>query len=228
MEEMHGEYLGLVQKCVTFARNFMILPDPIEAYFDDCPSNRFRTMDNAAEGNGNKLYFNKPWFTGRDRWENHQEDIEFFIFHELRHLHQHYEIALADRNEALHESKETVAQWKNGFINYRRNEGGATQIANVSQEVEIDANAYALCLSNLYHLNDDAGLYFSVPQEAMNLAEPRSNQYYRTKPELKRYLDKFRRDAGQLVMKKPERNDPCPCGSGKKFKKCCIGKGIYD
>jgi len=24
---------------------------------------------------------------------------------------------------------------------------------------------------------------------------------------------------------KPGRNDPCPCGSGKKFKKCCMGKG---
>lgn len=24
------------------------------------------------------------------------------------------------------------------------------------------------------------------------------------------------------------RNDSCPCGSGKKFKKCCLGKGIYD
>ena len=24
------------------------------------------------------------------------------------------------------------------------------------------------------------------------------------------------------------RNDLCPCGSGKKFKKCCYGKGIYD
>jgi uncharacterized protein YecA (UPF0149 family) len=23
---------------------------------------------------------------------------------------------------------------------------------------------------------------------------------------------------------KPDRNDPCPCGSGKKYKKCC-GKG---
>ena len=22
----------------------------------------------------------------------------------------------------------------------------------------------------------------------------------------------------------PGRNDPCPCGSGKKFKKCCINK----
>jgi len=27
-------------------------------------------------------------------------------------------------------------------------------------------------------------------------------------------------------MEKTGRNDPCPCGSGKKFKKCCLGKGI--
>lgn len=31
-----------------------------------------------------------------------------------------------------------------------------------------------------------------------------------------------------LQRKKIGRNDPCPCGSGKKYKKCCIGKGIYD
>ncbi|SDB32264.1 SEC-C metal-binding domain-containing protein [Butyrivibrio sp. INlla16] len=33
-----------------------------------------------------------------------------------------------------------------------------------------------------------------------------------------------------IVRDKPKigRNDPCPCGSGKKFKKCCMGKGIYD
>lgn len=29
-------------------------------------------------------------------------------------------------------------------------------------------------------------------------------------------------------IQKPGRNDLCPCGSGKKFKKCCYGKGIYD
>lgn len=28
--------------------------------------------------------------------------------------------------------------------------------------------------------------------------------------------------------KKMGRNDPCPCGSGKKFKRCCIEKGTYD
>ncbi len=27
------------------------------------------------------------------------------------------------------------------------------------------------------------------------------------------------------ILKKIGRNDPCPCGSGKKFKKCCLGKG---
>lgn len=25
-------------------------------------------------------------------------------------------------------------------------------------------------------------------------------------------------------MSKPGRNDPCPCGSGKKYKKCCWSK----
>ncbi|MGA8146228.1 MAG: tetratricopeptide repeat protein [Gallionellaceae bacterium] len=27
-------------------------------------------------------------------------------------------------------------------------------------------------------------------------------------------------------MNTPNRNDPCPCGSGKKFKKCCYGKAV--
>jgi hypothetical protein len=26
------------------------------------------------------------------------------------------------------------------------------------------------------------------------------------------------------TMVKPGRNDPCPCGSGKKYKKCCLAK----
>ncbi len=25
---------------------------------------------------------------------------------------------------------------------------------------------------------------------------------------------------------KTDRNDPCPCGSGKKYKQCCGGKGV--
>ena len=28
-------------------------------------------------------------------------------------------------------------------------------------------------------------------------------------------------DGGELLKSKPDRNETCPCGSGKKFKKCC-------
>lgn len=33
-----------------------------------------------------------------------------------------------------------------------------------------------------------------------------------------------RRRAPVSVEKEPGRNDPCPCGSGKKYKKCCYGR----
>jgi uncharacterized protein len=36
-----------------------------------------------------------------------------------------------------------------------------------------------------------------------------------------RILENQRARGGSSVALKPERNDPCPCGSGKKYKKCC-------
>lgn len=27
-------------------------------------------------------------------------------------------------------------------------------------------------------------------------------------------------------MKRPRRNDPCPCGSGKKYKRCCLERDV--
>ena len=228
MEKLYGEYLDLVEDCIAFARIFMSLPNRIEAFFEDCPSKRFPIMDNAAESHDNQIFFNKPWFTGADRWLNHRVDIEFFVFHELRHLHQFYEIDMWKNGRPTQEKNAEIAIWQAGFLNYKRNVGGVTQSVNITQEVEIDANAYALCISNILHAKDNMELIFSVPLEAMNLAEKRSQTYYETRPELKRCIDKAKREMGQLTMKKPGRNDLCPCGSGSKFKKCCYGKGIYD
>ena len=36
------------------------------------------------------------------------------------------------------------------------------------------------------------------------------------------------KNSGFQKKKKIGRNELCPCGSGKKFKKCCLGKGLYD
>ena len=35
---------------------------------------------------------------------------------------------------------------------------------------------------------------------------------------------RFEHRGGAMAKKTPGRNDPCPCGSGKKFKKCCLEK----
>jgi len=46
-------------------------------------------------------------------------------------------------------------------------------------------------------------------------------------PAAARHLRQVIVTAEQLRRRPPRvgRNDPCPCGSGKKFKKCCLGKG---
>ena len=40
----------------------------------------------------------------------------------------------------------------------------------------------------------------------------------------------YNRKPNQLVRKhaKIGRNEPCPCGSGKKFKNCCMNTGEFD
>lgn len=47
-------------------------------------------------------------------------------------------------------------------------------------------------------------------------------------PEIDYVFDDVGNDTYIRTYPKVGRNDSCPCGSGKKFKKCCIGKGIYD
>ena len=43
--------------------------------------------------------------------------------------------------------------------------------------------------------------------------------------ETKRELYLEQKKSGTVVVgKKVGRNDPCPCGSGKKYKKCCMNK----
>lgn len=237
VELITGSCLNIINDCVEFARRFLVLPDSIDFYFENCPSPRFPSMNNAAEGNIKSICFNKPWFL--QRIGDHRDDLEFFIFHELRHVHQQYAIFLFDHALPHSDDILTIEQWKRGFKNYTRNVDSNSERINVAQEVEIDANAYALCLVNLLHLNDNNDILLSLPDEASALCSDRSKQYYETKPELKRFLDKWkaahltvRNTEGKAapIRRKPKvgANDPCPCGSGYKFKRCCRGNGIYD
>lgn len=225
--ELINEKASIIEPCIEFARKFLVLPT-IDVYFDDCPSHRFKTLENASECNTDEdgngiIYINGPWFV--DRINEHQDDVEFFIFHELRHIHQKNQIRLLSTGYRTRESIKIVEAWKDGFKNYRRNEGGESQEANVRQEVEIDANAYGIILEILYRNGRKPLL--SIPDDAFDLANDRLQHYIDNLPEFKNVREGSK--SGSKVVKqqpvvkdkKIGRNAPCPCGSGKKYKYCC-------
>lgn len=232
------EKIKIIQNCVDFARQFIYLPPSLAIGFDTCPSPRFQTEHNASEfeqgGGKSILWFNEVWFDKRT--DEHVDDIEFFVFHELRHMHQSISVFRMENKEETQESYEEISIWQYEFAHYIRNMDAASEEKNVRQKVEMDANAYALSLLNLYHLNDDTGLYPSIPVQTENDVNQLSRRYYESKPELKRFLDAEKRcqtethKQSTYVRSTPKigANDPCPCGSGRKFKKCCRNKGIYD
>lgn len=120
-------------------------------------------------------------------------DLEFYVFHELRHLHQLLSIELLKQNQPIRDSYAEIRMWEKEFNGYKRNEGDEeSQNANMSQEVELDANGYGLSLLMLYHICDrEFSFEHSLPESAYKLADRRSQEYYKTKAELKAYIDQL-------------------------------------
>ena len=77
-----------------------------------------------------------------------------------------------------------------------------------NSEFELDIQWETL-LFNMFKA--DADYLYGLEEWSGILSEERYKQIY----------DDFRRSRTVRVEKKPGRNDPCPCGSGKKYKNCC-------
>ncbi len=184
------EKIQIIQNCKEFAKQFIFLPDSLDVQFDKCPSPRFKTEKNASQleqrGCNRVLWFNEMWFD--KRIDEHMDDIEFFAFHELRHIHQSISVSRMMSNFSTQEDYDEIKKWQFEFTHYIRNVDAASEERNVHQRIEIDANAYALSLLNLYHLEDDMELHPSIPEQVQDEIEQISNRYYNSKPELKHYL----------------------------------------
>ena len=61
--------------------------------------------------------------------------------------------------------------------------------------------------------------------EAMEAAAT-NNQIKQLQVLAQRYKDAHTQKVRQY--KKTGRNEPCPCGSGKKYKHCCLSSGKYE
>lgn len=83
-------------------------------------------------------------------------------------------------------------------------------------------------ISLLYEELEELCTYMGKTEEAESWKETREN-YLAAYKEVEPYLAKddiFMPVQMPIVREEPKigRNDPCPCGSGKKYKKCCLGK----
>jgi uncharacterized protein len=57
--------------------------------------------------------------------------------------------------------------------------------------------------------------YFRKFAELVNAGEP-----------TEKLMEIVRTADAKTFVRQAGRNDPCPCGSGKKYKRCCMGKRL--
>lgn len=77
-----------------------------------------------------------------------------------------------------------------------------------------------------YRSKSNTAIVFAVNTDSKSLFE--SVEYLESAweydPVIEETLEKESEQPLQIYGKRPGRNSPCPCGSGKKFKKCCLGR----
>ncbi len=164
-------------------------------------------------------------FEYADSWLREQEDKPRFIPEKndfLKFENQYYESEKqASCWNKLHEF--VVMEWPDNNQKYRfYNElkeisAFSTGIQEVSELLE----KYGL----VFNSEKQARTFFNLLMDARNNTRLWSNKGY-SPIEMRKLLDRRspKSDPSQIIV--PERkkvgpNDPCPCGSGKKYKKCC-------
>ena len=81
-------------------------------------------------------------------------------------------------------------------------------------------------MSSIY--NESVKRLFAVQVVTEEAIEKFEEKEQKKEAQIQRSTTNINRETVKRKTPKVGRNDPCPCGSGQKFKKCCMNKGIYD
>jgi uncharacterized protein len=155
------------------------------------------------------------------KWESKKELDDFstaifaFYNHVMESLNtQKYEALFLER-EGDTKNHLIVDEWCNGFLRGLNLWGPMTSTEAVFTEE---------CIQSIRLFATDAGF---EKLDTMNGKEIEAQQK-KIEPDLNRLFQHFyeqrKQPAQPIVSDLPKvgRNDPCPCGSGKKYKKCCL------
>lgn len=145
---------------------------------------------------------------GEQAFWNEYMEIEKSIYKEILSKHtENFKFSIKDLAEKQNTTVEFVMGFVDGINDSLKN---PLDLENLTAEEEITLD---VDLEKLYFnmLDAKAEYLYNLPQwEGIFSAEKR-----------KEIQKKYRESVMVRNENKIGRNDPCPCGSGKKYKKCC-------
>ena len=144
-------------------------------------------------------------------WEKYS-DTEIKIYkHILSNKDQHLKGRVGDLVEMFDVDKVIFVGFLDGIQSSLNS--GQCDLKKVTLDTEIDLDIdFEKLYFNMHKA--DADYLWSLEEWDNVLTQERRTEIY----------DEFRRSRTVHVEKRPGRNEPCHCGSGKKYKNCCMRK----
>jgi len=143
-------------------------------------------------------------------WKEYSEAEEKIYAYILSHHTEHVKGVVSELAEKYGCTQTIFAGFLDGVNDSLNNKFTDEELEAVSADTAIDLDIdFRTLLFNMFKV--DASHLFSLEEWAQVFTED----------EMQDILKEYRRSRTVHVEKKPGRNDPCPCGSGKKYKNCC-------
>ena len=145
--------------------------------------------------------------TFEEFWEDYSCTETRVYQHILAHKDEHLKGKFSDLVEQFEANPVIFMGFLDG-INTSLNT--ANDLDSITEETEIDLDIdFEKLLFNM--LKAEAEYLYTLPEWDDVLSQEK----------IAEVVKNFKRSKIVHVEKTPGRNDPCPCGSGKKYKKCC-------
>lgn len=140
-------------------------------------------------------------------WKEYSETETKIYSYILEHKDEHLKGKVSDLVDFFKCNNVIFVGFLDG-INSSLNKELDLESITMDSEIDLDIDFEKLFFNML---KADADYLFSLDQWNDVLSVEKRREIYKA----------YKRSKTVHVEKKPGRNDPCPCGSGKKYKKCC-------
>ncbi len=170
----------------------------------------FYNIETAFVVKNDKLIANLNWLS-----QTPEPEIKYTIWKETRHFYQKQQIEAFQMGMPVMEDLPTLEDWESEYETYIP-KTPITEARHYSQKIQLDAHTFAAALMAIHCTKADGSIDVVLPPTT-------AEQIVEAAAELYKELIKV-----PIVKEKVDRNGICPCGSGKKYKKCCMRTGFFE